>query len=99
MNNALRLLNGLAIAILLAISLQSNAADGQETAFRAGWWLGLALCALASTPALFALGSAATLRLRRNAATARIELYDRILELPAEERHLVLRGVFEEDAA
>ena len=72
MNNALRVLNGLAIAILFAISLQSNAADGQEAAYKAGWWLGLSLCALAPTLALFALGGAATPRLRRNAATASV---------------------------
>ena len=70
MNNVLRVLNALAIAILLAISSQSSVAEGQGAAFKVGWWLGPAFCLLAPALALFALRPDATPRLRRNAATA-----------------------------
>jgi hypothetical protein len=72
MNNVLRVLNAVAIAILLAISFKSSLADEQGAAFIVGWWLGLALCLLAPALALFALRTDASPRLRRNAATASI---------------------------
>jgi hypothetical protein len=70
MNNVLRVLNGLTIAILLAVSSQSTAPDTEDAAYQGGWWFGMAICLLAPTLALFALRATATPRLRRNAAIA-----------------------------
>jgi len=67
MNSMLRVLNVLSIAILVAFGFQSSALEGQEAAYRAGWWAGMAIFVIAPTLALFALGSSASSRLRRNA--------------------------------
>jgi hypothetical protein len=70
MNNALRILNCLAIAILVAISSGGTATAGEDAAFRAGWWIGMGLCLLAPSLALLALRNTATPGLRRSAIIA-----------------------------
>jgi hypothetical protein len=70
MNNVLRILNCLAIAIFVAISSGQMATAGGGAAFSAGWLIGMGLCLLAPALALLALRTSATPGLRRCAIIA-----------------------------